>query len=311
MRPKSFILLFVALVLGLGTAFFVRSALLNKPQAVATQGAVPVEQKPKAYVLVAEKHLPTGTFVKADAVKWMPWPEESLSDAYFTIEGTFDEGSRDAVLKDLDGAVTRRPLEEGQPLIKSQMVHAGDRGFLAAVLSPGYRAVSVPVNATSGIAGFVFPGDKIDLLCSLKLRGNDQNGNTTTRFASLTLAKDVRVLAMDQVVENEDSEARVAKTATLEVTPKQAEKVVLAMEMGSLSLSLRSLSGNSGDDEEISLSALQEEAEKMKKAGRNFTVDIEVFTVNGHDISLDAARPKGKKSGVDIVRGTQTEKAVF
>src|SRR3546814_89763 len=103
------------------------------------------------------------------------------------------------------------------------------------------RAVTGPVTATSGIAGLVFPGDRVDLIMTVKQQQRDGDNFADTRFLSHTVLRNVRVLAVDQKTENTSGEAAVAKTATLEVEPKQAEAVAQALEMGRLSLSLRSL----------------------------------------------------------------------
>jgi pilus assembly protein CpaB len=103
------------------------------------------------------------------------------------------------------------------------------------------RAVSVPVTATSGISGLVFPGDQVDILVSETLPATGPKGNATPQKAAETVLHDVRVLAVDQKLESKSGEAAVAHNVTLEVTPKQAEQIAVATEMGKLSLSLRSL----------------------------------------------------------------------
>ena len=169
------------------------------------------------------------------------------------------------------------------------MVHAGDRGFLAAVLEPGSRAVSVPVNAASGIAGFVFPGDQVDVILTMGVRAKDEDGVNQTRFFSRTLLAGIRVLAVDQKIESENGAVEVAKTATLEVTPKQAEKVALALEMGGLSLSLHSLARERADNAE-------------RQAKGSYTLDSEVsFAGLGGPV----------KRGVNVIRGDQAERETF
>ncbi|MEQ9349769.1 MAG: Flp pilus assembly protein CpaB, partial [Alphaproteobacteria bacterium] len=135
------------------------------------------------------------------------------------------------------GAVVRSGIAEGEPITTGRVVRPGDRGFLAAVLQPGHRAISVAVNATSGISGFVFPGDRVDLILTHAVQYEDR----PPRHAAETIMSDVRVLAIDQSTDDQEGEPTLAKTATLEVTPRQAEVIGVASELGHLSLSLRSM----------------------------------------------------------------------
>ena len=138
--------------------------------------------------------------------------------------------------KDLAGTVVRAHLYAGEPITTSRVVHPGEQGFLAAVLDPGKRAVAIPVDGTSGVAGFVFPGDYVDVILTIKrtVTAEGTEGGETRQFSE-TLLTDVRVLAIDQTLDNESGGAKVGKNATLEVSPKQAERVALALDMGTLS----------------------------------------------------------------------------
>lgn len=185
-------------------------------------------------VLVAAENLPRGTFIKDSHLVWQIWPEDGISERYIVREGE----SVPAAAEQLVGAVVRNGLTEGEPITEGRIVRPGDRGFLAAVLRPGMRAVSVPVSATAGVAGFVFPGDRVDLILTHEIQ---RSGESVTHRASETLLRDVRVLAVDQSVDDQNGTPRVAKTATLEVSPKQAEIITVSMQIGRLSLVLRSL----------------------------------------------------------------------
>jgi pilus assembly protein CpaB len=144
--------------------------------------------------------------------------------------------------------VARQPFGPGEPITENKIVAPGSRGFLAAVLRPGMRAVSVPVTATSGISGFVFPGDQVDILITHPLAASGGKGEGVQHQASETVLHDVRVLAVDQKLDSKGGDAVVAHTATLEVTPKQSEVIAVASEMGKLSLSLRSLTTPPGEE---------------------------------------------------------------
>ena len=146
MDRKKLVLLLGALVIAIGTALAARSmfAGAGAPQAEAAQ----VPEGPK--VLVANRALPAGTIVTADAIGFQQWPEELVQDAYF-IDGESD-------VSQLLGTVVRHPVTAGEPVTQGSLVSPGDRGFLAAALGPGMRAVTVPVSAKTGVAGFVRNG---------------------------------------------------------------------------------------------------------------------------------------------------------
>src|SRR6185503_16120108 len=165
MDRKKLVLLLGALIIAIGTAMAARSmfAGASAPEAEA-QPAVP--QGPK--VLVAKRALPVGTIITADAVGYQLWPQEMVQDAYF-IDGEAD-------LSKLLGTVVRFPITAGEPVTQGSLVAPGDRGFLAAALGPGMRAVTIPVSARTGVAGFVFPGDHIDLLLTQTVKAEGGPG---------------------------------------------------------------------------------------------------------------------------------------
>src|SRR5438094_5824906 len=163
MDSRKIILLVSALVVAGITAFLARSLIVgtSAPQAAAIAAAAPINV---AEVLVATRALPIGTILDATAVKYQPWPKELVENAYFIHQGNFDA-------KTLQGTVVRNPITAGQPITQGALVKPGDRGFLAAALGPGMRAVTVPVSAQTGVAGFVFPGDRIDLVLTQTVTG--------------------------------------------------------------------------------------------------------------------------------------------
>src|SRR5260370_15554389 len=183
-------------------------------------------------VLVARSAIPRGQILKPTDFAWQTWPDGGLDRAYI------QKGAK--TLEGLAGGVARRRFGPGEPISEGKIVAPGSRGFLAAVLRPGMRAVSVPVTATSGISGFVFPGDQVDILITHPLQASGGKGEGVPHQASETVLHDVRVLAVDQKLDSKGGEAIVAHTATLEVTPKQSEVIALASEIGKVSLSLRS-----------------------------------------------------------------------
>ncbi len=236
---RTVVLLVVALGVAGGTAMLARDWIANQQPAVVE---VPVqEEEPATRVLVAAGDLPTGTLLVESHLRWQAWPDEGLSEAY-VIEG-------DVPMEDFLGSVVRLRIAEGEPISAGRVVRPGERGFMAAVLNRGMRAVTVKINAASGVAGFAFPGDRVDVVLSHKVDFivpsiDGEEASTQKHVASETVLQNVRVLAIDQDTDKSGEEPVVAKTATLEVTPAQAEMVAIAAGLGTLSLSLRSLRGD-------------------------------------------------------------------
>jgi pilus assembly protein CpaB len=189
-------------------------------------------------VLVAKGNLQLGSLVRPDGVRWQTWPKADLDVTYLT--------DAKAKVTDLVGAVVRQPLASGEPITAAKVVQPGERGFLAAVLAPGKRAVTINVTTATGMAGFALPGDHVDLILTMVIQPREKDG--PTRYLSETVLGDLRVLGMDQKFVDDKKDPVAPKTASLEVTPKQAEVVAVASEMGLLSLTLRGLANTEGDD---------------------------------------------------------------
>jgi pilus assembly protein CpaB len=232
MRGRTFILFLTAIILAGGTAMLVRSFLAQKTAGIEAEALAKPAAAQKS-VLVARGAIARGQILKAQDFSWQIWPEGGIDRAYIQF------GTRTP--ESLAGWVARDPFGPGEPITEAKIVAPGSRGFLAAVLGPGMRAVSVPVTATSGISGFVFPGDQVDILITHPLPAANGSSGEIEHKASETVLHDVRVIGVDQKLDSKGGEALVAHTATLEVTPKQSEIIAVASEMGKLSLSLRSL----------------------------------------------------------------------
>jgi pilus assembly protein CpaB len=246
MDRKKVILLVAALLIAGITAFMARSMFSGGQTAPAAVAQAPKPTGPQ--VLVAKRALPVGTILTADAFGYQPWPEELVEKAYF-IQG---DGEGDP-LKDLIGTVVRNPITAGQPITQGSLVSPGDRGFLAAALGPGMRAVTVQVNDITGVAGFVFPGDRVDLLLTQAV--GTSVANDLPLRATETIIRNVRVLATDQrptqaVDEKGNTIVSSFRMVTLEVTPVIAERISVAMTIGTISLSLRALADNQAELEQ-------------------------------------------------------------
>ena len=239
MNVKKLALLVGALVIAVITAVMAKNMFAGAgAQQAAAAPAVPVGPK----VLVARKALGVGTIIDAEAFTYQPWPKELMQNAYYV------EGAPDSDPKKLLGTVVRYEITAGQPVTRGALVGPQDRGFLAAALGPGMRAITVPVNSSSGVAGFVFPGDRVDLVLTQQVQGG---GDGPALKVSETIIRNIRVLATDQRIDSKDEDGKtVVKTfanVTLEVTPRIAEKVAVAQSVGTLSLSLRSLADNTAE----------------------------------------------------------------
>lgn len=277
MRARTLILFLVAILLAGGTAMLVRSWLAQQ-RSVEVQAA-PMPPPALKSVLVARSAIPRGQILKPTDLAWQTWPDGGLDRAYI------QKGVK--TIEDLAGWVARDPFGPGEPITEPKIVAPGSRGFLAAVLRPGMRAVSVPVTPTSGISGFVFPGDQVDMIVSETLPNPDGKDNAQQRKGAETVLHDLRVLAVDQKLDNKAGEAVVAQRVTLEVTPKQSEIIAVAGEMGKLSLSLRSLVTAPGEETAADSAG--------KAEAGTFTLDSEVSRL--------LAKPFAQKDnlGADIV----------
>lgn len=244
MDAKKMILLVGALIVAALTAFMARTMMAGSATPVASAIPMPAAQVNGPQVLVATRALPVGTILDATALKFQPWPQELVDNAYYLKDKTD--------LKSLQGTVVRNAITAGQPVTQGALVKPGERGFLAAALGPGMRAVTFPVQAQTSVAGFVFPGDRIDLVLTQSVTGG---GDGPPLKVAETVMRNLRVLATDQnMVEQKDDAGntvvRPFSTVTIEATPKIAEKIAVAQTLGSLSLSLRSIADNTSELEQ-------------------------------------------------------------
>ncbi|MCB2055763.1 MAG: Flp pilus assembly protein CpaB [Geminicoccaceae bacterium] len=239
---RRFLVPVVALMLAGAAAYGARSWLeRQRPQPAPAAAAVP-EVRSFKEILVAASPLHVGTFSRSDSLRWQEWPDIDVPPTYF-VRGEDDP-------EELEGAVVRRDLIEGDPITEGSLIRPGERGFLAAVLEPDMRAITVPVDEASSNAGLIFPGDLVDLILTQTLAATGGAEKDVPRRVSETVLERVRVLAMGRRMEGVlagDLEANgkggsvQVRTATLEVTPRGAEVVALVNELGKLSLSLRGL----------------------------------------------------------------------
>jgi len=266
MNTQRLIVLGLALVAAGGAALLVRSMLGGgTPKVEARTPAVPMSE-----VLVASSALAPGQQLSADQVRWEKWPTASVDSSFITHQSA---GSEQAAVK---GTVVRTPIIAGQPITNSALVHGDASGFMAAMLTPGMRAVSITIGTDAGAGGFVLPNDRVDVLFTKKFGGSD-----TAAVASEVIIADVRVLAVDQTYKQEkDTKAVTAKSATLELTPEQAEMISRAQMSGTLSLALRPL----GDQGEVA--TLEDKLKDEKKNSGDVSVIRYGMALNGGRLAL-------------------------
>lgn len=222
------ILLLIAGIIAAFTAISVKNRLSQAP----VKAPAPVV----SHIVIAKHDLSPGNFIQAGDLDWGAAPK--LPAGKGAAEHYLYEGA--VQLADFNGAVVRRAVHANDPVPVDALMKSGEGSFLSAVLDPGMRAVSIAVNATSGNAGFVSPGDHVDLIVTHRIKTDGGMGGSES-VVSETFAHDVRVVAIDQQLDNPENKATIAKTITVEVTPRQAEEVAVASMMGTISVALRSL----------------------------------------------------------------------
>ncbi|MEQ8665987.1 MAG: Flp pilus assembly protein CpaB [Rhodospirillales bacterium] len=240
----------------------------STPEAIEQIEAAVEPVRPR--VLVATQKLNRGDVIREEHLRWQFWPEEGVNKLYVTVEKDDQEAGP---VKEYTGAIIRDEVEAGEPILPSKVFKRGESGVMAGILKQGMRAVAIPVQPDTSAGGFILPGDRVDVLLShnkaqeaLRQRqsNNDQGGGADEPFIVLsmtteTILRNVLVLAIDGVVGQPEGATMQARTATLELTPKQAELMATAQSMGKLSLTLRSIGSEEHEDEP-----------------RSFTTDVEV-----------------------------------
>lgn len=250
----------LALLAAGGTVFFVKEYFSEQK---AEQEQIVAERlASKTKVLVADRTMPAGSTVTSGSLRWQPWPEDGI-EAEYVVEV---EGS-DTLEKQFIGSIVKTEIGRGVPMTASKVFKRSSSGFMAGKLASGMRAVSIPINAAKSASGFIRPGDHVDVVMTLDIQregdaiGRDSGliGGRLVRYVAETILRNVRVLAIDQNISDTDDKVKVGKTATLEVTPREAEIISVSARMGDLSMVLRSL-------------ALDEQSDREG----SFTTDLEV-----------------------------------
>jgi pilus assembly protein CpaB len=220
MRTRTALFFLMAFVFGIAAVFLARQWLQTQKQ----QTVVMSEDKvPLTKVVIATKDLSLGDRIAADAVKEVNWPAGSVP------AGAFD--SKDKLLA-TEPVVVRRFLAN-EPILAAKLAGPNARATLSAQIGETQRAVSVRVNDVVGVAGFILPGDRVDVMITRELPGDDKKSITDV------LLQNIKVIGIDQNANEDASGTQVVKAVTLEVGPEQAQKLVLGTKVGELSLALR------------------------------------------------------------------------
>ncbi|MFU8865931.1 MAG: Flp pilus assembly protein CpaB [Rhodobacterales bacterium] len=230
MRASTFLSIAIALVLAVAAVFGTQT-YLDAQRLQMEQSARVVRNEPQNTIVVARNSMRFGERVTAEKLQLIPWASDTLPQGAFTsisdLEGVSDETARFVL----------SAMERGEPVLSAKITNPGQRAKLSTAISPGMKAVSIAVNDVLGVAGFVLPGDRVDVMLT-RTSGNDRSG----AFVDVLL-QGVRVVAIDQTADDTRDQPSVVRTVTFEVTTEEAQKLTLGATIGTLSLALRNVVG--------------------------------------------------------------------
>ena len=238
MNSTRFIAFVLVFIFSLLAAVFIKAALSPEPaKAIPKTSKLEKKVTEVMKVLVAQKSIPAGSFIDKGDVAW---EEKEVIGSGWIKSHRFD-------LKDFNGAVILMPTKVGEAIAYGNIIRPTQQGFLAAVLAPQTRAISVPVNEVTANAGLIGPGDFVDILLTFYAdsdRGERaiERGRNISMLPSKTLASAIRVIAINRqsIGKSDDDLDTLITTATLEVKPKLAQLLTISNHMGEIALSLRS-----------------------------------------------------------------------
>lgn len=231
MNTTRLIILAVA-VLAAGAAGYIALTMNDAPPP-AIEVSVPAPTLPVKDVLTASSDLTVGSSLSGQ-LQWQSWPESSVSADYITRDTQPD------ALSELEKSSLRLPILAGEPIRKVKLIGAGEQ-FMSSILPQGMRAIAINISAESSAGGFILPGDRVDVILN---RANRNNGGSGVPFLTETVLENVRILAIDQTIKEDDAGKKdiIGRTATLEVTREQAEIMTVAQSVADrISLTLRSV----------------------------------------------------------------------
>jgi len=258
MKAKGIILLVISLVLGLGAVQWIRGLTKNTPQITAS-------------IVVAKSNLNFGDRISSKDLQLVRWPTDALPEGAFTDVAQIAGPGQDRVVL--------RPIEPNEPVLASKVSGSGGKASLSTVIDQNMRAMTIHVNDATGVAGFITPGDRVDIILT-----RDDGGNSKETSKTDILLQNILVRGIDQEANERKEKPTVVKAVTVEVTPADAQKLTLGSNIGTLSLALRNLaSSQQVTTRSLSVKDLQPEAALVAPP-----------------------RPKATGLRIEIIRGTGT-----
>jgi len=237
MKAARLVVLGVALAAG-GMAALLASKRDKPVELPQAANVVPVDT---IEVLVAKSDIGMGQVIANQDVGWQTWPTGAAGPSFIR------KSDKPNAIEELSGAIVRTPFVNGEPIREAKLIHANGAGFMAAILPSGMRAVSTEISPETGAGGFILPNDHVDVILTRRDKAAEKSTGVDVHVSE-TILSNVRVLAIDQAVEEKNGQkVVVGKTATLELSPRQAETLALSRQLGTLSLALRSLVDSKSD----------------------------------------------------------------
>ena len=237
MKAARIVVLSVAIAAG-GVAALL-AGRSEKPPEVKPEVAAKIDT---VDILVARSDISMGASVAPGDIQWQPWPASAATGNFIR------KSDRPQAIENLAGQIARMPFVAGEPIREAKLVNAKGSGFMAAILPTGMRAVSTTISAETGAGGFILPNDHVDVILTRRKADADKAAGGGDSHSSETVLTNVRVLAIDQNVQEKDGQkVVVGKTATLELTPAQTETLAVSQQLGTLSLALRSITDANQD----------------------------------------------------------------
>lgn len=273
MRP----IVIVLIVLALGTAAIAAFLLKQYMDAQVPAQTAQAVQTGTRNVLVAARDIVPGAVLTADDIRWEPWPE-TLVDERFIVQPAQVESQAAGAdpQQEFIDRIARRKIMLGEPMSREMVIKQGDSGVTAANIAPGMRAVTINVAPNQGVAGLILPNDHVDLLMDVSVRelvGLAGWKDVVLKYGAETFMQDIRVVAINQKLSHDPKEgvAEPGNLVTLEVTPNQAERILIAQQVGTVSLALRSLVPGLND----------------KDKSQTFTMDVRASRALSSLVALD------------------------
>jgi pilus assembly protein CpaB len=272
MRPIVIVLIVLALGTAAIAAFLVHQFLASQTPVAPTAQV----QTGTVNVLVAARDIIPGTVLTQEDIRWEAWPETAMQERFITqpiqVEG---QAGPDAQQEFID-KIARREIKAGEPMSREMVIKQGDSGVTAANLAKGMRAITIPVSPVQGVAGLILPNDRIDIIMNISVRdmvGLQGWKDVVLRYTAETIMRNVRVIAINQKLSHDPKEgvAEPGNLVTLEVTPDQAERLVVSQTLGTMSLTLRSLVPGMDD----------------AKLGQTYTMDVRASRALASLVALD------------------------